>query len=196
MERPLAETAEEAGSVLLMQLTRGAREAVGLIRSAVDSPDVSVLATASSAAEVDGFFLDMLEPLSIVEIDYPTPEGASTSGSTSRASIRLCAASTAPTSCATRRTCRATTCTWRRARRSRRRISSALSRAGTSPSRAITSSTSSRLTSRSTLASTTSSKRRSCATSARISPISMICSEANRTRPWISPVDATTLAAC
>lgn len=71
---PLAETAEEAGNVLLMQLTRGAREAVGLIRSAVDSPDVYVLATASSAAEVDGFFLDMLEPLSIVEIDYPTPE--------------------------------------------------------------------------------------------------------------------------
>ena len=71
---PLAETAEEAGNVLLMQLTRGAREAVGLIRSAVDSPDVYVLATASSAAEVDGFFLDMLEPLSVIDIDYPTPE--------------------------------------------------------------------------------------------------------------------------
>ena len=71
---PLSETAEEAGNVLLMQLTRGAREAVGLIRSAVDSPDVYVLATASSAADIDGFFLDMLEPLSIVDIDYPTPE--------------------------------------------------------------------------------------------------------------------------
>lgn len=71
---PFADMPEEQGSFLMMQLSRGAREAVSLIRSAVDNPEVYVLATASNATEIDPFFLDMLEPMSFVDIDYPTPE--------------------------------------------------------------------------------------------------------------------------
>lgn len=71
---PTTDLGEEPMSFIMMQLSRGAREAVNLIRSAVDNPDVYVLATASSTVEVDGFFLDMLEPVSVVDIDYPTPE--------------------------------------------------------------------------------------------------------------------------
>lgn len=71
---PVADQAEDAGSFLMMQLSRGAREAVNLIRSAVENPDVYVLASASLEGEIDGFFLDMLEPLSFVDIELPTPE--------------------------------------------------------------------------------------------------------------------------
>lgn len=62
------------GSFLAAQLTRGAREAINLIRAAVDNPDVYVLATAATGAPIDDFFLDVLEPLSAVDIAYPTPE--------------------------------------------------------------------------------------------------------------------------
>lgn len=71
---PLSEANEEAGGFLAMQLSRGAREAVNLIRQAVDNPEVYVLATASASDPIDDFFLEMLEPLSFVDIDYPTPE--------------------------------------------------------------------------------------------------------------------------
>lgn len=72
---PVAEAAEDMASNFIMaQLTRGAREAVNLIRWAVDNPDVYVLATASTETEIDPFFLDLLEPLSFVDIDFPTPE--------------------------------------------------------------------------------------------------------------------------
>ena len=59
---------------MFSQLSRGAREAIGLVRSAVENPDVFVLASAAEAGEIDPFFYDLLEPLSIVDIDYPTPE--------------------------------------------------------------------------------------------------------------------------
>lgn len=55
-------------------LSRGAREAINLIRSAVENPEVYVLASASSNGTIDGYFLDLLEPLSLIDIDYPTPE--------------------------------------------------------------------------------------------------------------------------
>ena len=70
---PMAEMGDDYGFVFA-SLSRGAREAIGLIRSAVESPDVFVLATAAEDSEIDPFFYDLLEPLSIVDIDYPTPE--------------------------------------------------------------------------------------------------------------------------
>ena len=70
---PMAEMGDDYGFVFA-SMSRGAREAIGLIRSAVESPDVFVLATAAEDSEIDPFFYDLLEPLSIVDIDYPTPE--------------------------------------------------------------------------------------------------------------------------
>lgn len=64
----------EDGGFFMIQLTRGAREAVELIQSAVEHPDVCVFATASLNAEIDGFFLDLLGPMEEMVIDTPTPE--------------------------------------------------------------------------------------------------------------------------
>ena len=71
---PLGDFGEEADSFLMMQLSRGAREALALIRSAVENPDVRVLASASSAADIDEYFQELLEGAVIIDIDYPTPE--------------------------------------------------------------------------------------------------------------------------
>ena len=56
----------------MASLSRGAREAISLIRSAVENPDVFVLASSSEAGEIDPFFFDLLEPLSVIDIDFPT----------------------------------------------------------------------------------------------------------------------------
>lgn len=70
---PLAESMnDDFGGFLMASLSRGAREAISLIRSAVENPDVYVLASASETGEIDPFFFDLMEPLSIVDIDYPT----------------------------------------------------------------------------------------------------------------------------
>lgn len=83
---PLADAAEGHGQAhahghgqaqadpMAARMSHGAREAIALIRSAVENPDVYVLATASTLSEIDGFFLDLLEPLSILDIELPTPE--------------------------------------------------------------------------------------------------------------------------
>lgn len=52
--------------------SKGALEAVRLIRSAVENPDVYVLASCSADADIQGAFLDILELLTVVDIDYPT----------------------------------------------------------------------------------------------------------------------------
>lgn len=70
-ESPVADSADDANPLLVMQMTRGAREAIGFIRSAVDSPDVSVIATASPQGVVDEFFLELLEPLTLIDISLP-----------------------------------------------------------------------------------------------------------------------------
>ena len=53
-------------------ITRGAREAVNLIRSAVEDPDVFVLVTSSMSGDVEPFFYEVLEPLTIIDIGNPT----------------------------------------------------------------------------------------------------------------------------
>lgn len=71
---PQLEEGDNSAAQFIQALSRGAREAVGLIRAAVDNPDVTVLATASTTCQIDGFFLDMLEPICIIDINNPTPE--------------------------------------------------------------------------------------------------------------------------
>lgn len=71
MSEPLS--GDDFNGFLFASLSRGAREAINLIRSAVDNPEVFVLAScAEGGAEVDPFFYDLLEPLSVIDIDYPT----------------------------------------------------------------------------------------------------------------------------
>ncbi|OUO90926.1 ribonucleotide reductase subunit alpha [Gordonibacter sp. An230] len=70
---PLVDVAaDDLGGFLMASLSRGAREAIGLIRSAVENPDVHVLASAAESSEIDPFFYELLEPLSFIDIDYPS----------------------------------------------------------------------------------------------------------------------------
>lgn len=64
---------DDMGMFAYAQLSRGAREAINLIRSAVENPEVYVLASAGGDGEVDGFFYDLLDPVTVVEIDDPSP---------------------------------------------------------------------------------------------------------------------------
>ncbi len=73
-ESPSMDVPDDGSSFFLMQMTRGAREAVNLIRSAVENPEVYVIATSSIEGPIDDFFLDLLEPLYLIDIDYPTEE--------------------------------------------------------------------------------------------------------------------------
>ena len=56
---------------MMANISRGAREAVNLIRSSVEDPDVFVLATSSATGDADPFFYELLEPITIIEIGYP-----------------------------------------------------------------------------------------------------------------------------
>lgn len=69
---PLSDGSDEMGGFMYTQLSRGAREAMNLIRSAVENPEVFVLMSASTDAEMDSFFYEMIEPLTAVDIEYPT----------------------------------------------------------------------------------------------------------------------------
>lgn len=90
---PLMDAGEDANGFLMMQLSRGAHEAINLIRYAAENPNVYVLASAGAPRKdgdgvpslvemsadyapgsIDPFFLELLEPLSIVDIENPTPE--------------------------------------------------------------------------------------------------------------------------
>ena len=66
------EGAEGFASFIMANMSRGAREAVNLIRSAVEDPDVYVLVTATTQGDPDPFFYELLEPISIIDIPYPT----------------------------------------------------------------------------------------------------------------------------
>ncbi|MEQ3362685.1 ribonucleotide reductase subunit alpha [Raoultibacter massiliensis] len=71
---PLADAgSDEMGMFAYAQLSRGAREAINLIRSAVENPEVYVLASAGGDGEIDGFFYDLLDPVTVVDIDDPSP---------------------------------------------------------------------------------------------------------------------------
>lgn len=70
-ESPVVDPGEDGNPLFLMQMTRGAREAIGLVRSAVDDPNVLVIATASMQGSIDEFFLELLEPLTFIDISLP-----------------------------------------------------------------------------------------------------------------------------
>ncbi len=62
---------DDVGGFMQAQLSRGAREAINLIRSAVENPDVYVLMSSAQDSPIDSFFYDMLEPLTVVDIASP-----------------------------------------------------------------------------------------------------------------------------
>lgn len=66
------ENPEGIAGFVMANMSRGAREAMSMIRSAVEDPDVYVLATASEHGEVEPFFCDILEPISFIDIANPT----------------------------------------------------------------------------------------------------------------------------
>ena len=68
----IPESADGIAGFMMANMSRGAREAVNLIHSAVEDPDVYVLATATTQGDVDPFFYDLLEPISIIDIALPT----------------------------------------------------------------------------------------------------------------------------
>ena len=68
---PVFDAPEDLGGLIMSTLSRGAREAVNLIRNSADNPDVFVLCTAAAGNDIDPFFFDLLGPLSAIEIDNP-----------------------------------------------------------------------------------------------------------------------------
>lgn len=68
----LPDGVEGIAGFMMANMSRGAREAVNLIRSAVEDPDVFVFATATIDGEVESFFYDLLEPITIIDIASPT----------------------------------------------------------------------------------------------------------------------------
>lgn len=56
---------------MVPQLSRGAREAVAFIQTAVENPQVTVLATAAADARPQGFFATLLGPIAPIDIDLP-----------------------------------------------------------------------------------------------------------------------------
>lgn len=71
---PVMDMPEDNNAFIMMQLTRGAREAMNMLKYAADNPHVFVFATATDVNRIDPFFLDALEPITVVEIGLPTPE--------------------------------------------------------------------------------------------------------------------------
>jgi hypothetical protein len=60
--------------LLQMQISRGAREAMAFIQSALENPDVTVLVSASNLDALDALFAPMLGPYRVIDLDYPTDE--------------------------------------------------------------------------------------------------------------------------
>lgn len=65
---------EKEAPAVQANAARGAREALNIIRSAVANPNVYVLASASSLKDVDPFFIDLLAPASVVDIELPSDD--------------------------------------------------------------------------------------------------------------------------
>lgn len=73
---PSIEQPAEDGIAALVasQMTRGARDAVALIRSAVEDPNVYVVVTSCSLGQIDPYFCDLVTPFTVVDIENPTEE--------------------------------------------------------------------------------------------------------------------------
>lgn len=68
------EVPEDGNPFLLMHMTRGAREAMNLITSSVENPKVFVIASSSIQGMIDDFFMNVLGPISVIDIGYPTED--------------------------------------------------------------------------------------------------------------------------
>lgn len=60
------------GAFIMANVSRGARDAMSLIRASVEDPDVCVIATATTFGDVDPFYYEMLEPMTVIDIANPT----------------------------------------------------------------------------------------------------------------------------
>lgn len=66
-----AATADDSQGILAASMTRAAREALTLIRSAVEHPEIHVLVSMGGESDDQGYLYDMLEPMNIVDIYLP-----------------------------------------------------------------------------------------------------------------------------
>lgn len=62
---------DDVQSLLTIQLSRGAREALALVQAALTSPEATVLISASEPSEIDPFFWDLIGGHRFVDIDLP-----------------------------------------------------------------------------------------------------------------------------
>lgn len=60
--------------LLQMQLSRGAREALALVQTALESPEATVLISAAEPKDIDPFFWELIGPHRVIDIDLPTTE--------------------------------------------------------------------------------------------------------------------------
>lgn len=65
------ESFDDVQSLLTIQLSRGAREALALVQAALTSPEATVLISASEPSEIDPFFWDLIGDHRFVDIDLP-----------------------------------------------------------------------------------------------------------------------------
>lgn len=68
---PLSSFADEYDEFSVAQLSRGAREAVMFIRSAVENPEVVVLASCADTVHLEDFFVNLLNPIDVVDVPVP-----------------------------------------------------------------------------------------------------------------------------
>lgn len=71
-EPPSAESFDDLGGIIRASAGRGAREAMALVRRAVEHPSVLVVATSSIEGSMDAFFADLLTPFTVLDISLPT----------------------------------------------------------------------------------------------------------------------------
>ena len=62
---------DDVQSLLTIQLSRGAREALAHVQAALTSPEATVLISASEPSEIDPFFWDLIGDHRFVDIDLP-----------------------------------------------------------------------------------------------------------------------------
>ena len=63
---------DDFGGLIMASLSRGAREALALIQVALDSPEATVLISASEPNDIDPFFWELIGPHKVIDIDLPT----------------------------------------------------------------------------------------------------------------------------
>lgn len=62
---------EDADPFTFAQLSRGVREAMMFVRTSVENPDITVMASCALDAQLDDFFLNLLDPIAVIDIDVP-----------------------------------------------------------------------------------------------------------------------------